>query len=143
VFALDNKPEPEELKTELLEKSIATKNIFLMKNTKYPTYVVITDKNTTLPGLQTKVRGLLKIIVRWEKLKNKTPIIQCHRCQKWDHTATNCNSKIKCMKCGNEHTTKECDIKKRTPRCMEESNVQTAAAITFQTAQMVPYTQSD
>jgi hypothetical protein len=58
VFALDNKPEPEELKTELLEKSIATKNIFLMKNTKYPTYVVITDKNTTLPGLQTKVRGL-------------------------------------------------------------------------------------
>jgi hypothetical protein len=67
-------------------------------------------------GLQTQVRALSRFIVRWEKLKNKTQITQCHRCQKWDHTATNCNSKIKCMKCGNEHTTKECDIKKEDPK---------------------------
>jgi hypothetical protein len=66
----------------------------MMKNTKYPAYVVITDRLTTLGDLQTKARAIDRIIVRWEKLKRKTQIIQCHRCQKWSHAATNCNVTI-------------------------------------------------
>lgn len=84
----------------------------MMKNTKYPAYVVITDRLTTLGDLQTKARAIDRIIVRWEKLKRKTQIIQCHRCQKWSHAATNCNVTIKCLKCGDAHTTSECSIKK-------------------------------
>jgi hypothetical protein len=84
----------------------------MMKNTKYPAYVVITDRLTTLGDLQTKARAIDRIIVRWEKLKRKTQIIQCHRCQKWGHAATNCNATIKCRKCGDVHTTSECSIKK-------------------------------
>jgi hypothetical protein len=86
---------------------------------KYPAYVVITDRLTTLGDLQTKARAIDRIIVRWEKLKRKTQIIQCHRCQKWGHrcqkwghAATNCNATIKCRKCGDVHTTSECSIKK-------------------------------
>jgi hypothetical protein len=73
---------------------------------------VITDRLTTLGDLQTKARKIDGIIVRWEKLKGKTQIIQCHRCQKWGHAAANCNAAIKCLKCGDDHATSECSIKK-------------------------------
>jgi hypothetical protein len=112
VFGLDHQPDPDQVKTELLNQKIMVKNVYQMKNTKFPTYVIITDRLTTLSDLQTNARAIDRIIVRWEKLKRKTQIIQCHRCQKWGHAATNCNATIKCLKCGDAHATSECTIKK-------------------------------
>lgn len=34
--------------------------------------------------------------------------IQCHRCQRWGHTAKNCNSHLNCVKCDTQHKPGEC-----------------------------------
>ncbi|GFX78961.1 nucleic-acid-binding protein from transposon X-element [Trichonephila clavipes] len=38
---------------------------------------------------------------------------QCFNCHNFFHTAANCHMITRCLKCGKEHPTKECDIKER------------------------------
>ncbi|GFY22990.1 nucleic-acid-binding protein from transposon X-element [Trichonephila clavipes] len=39
-------------------------------------------------------------------------VTQCYQCQKFNHTASNCHIKPKCLKCGEAHQTADCQIKK-------------------------------
>lgn len=65
-----------------------------------------------------------KIII--EK-QNKTSIIQCRRCQRFGHAATNCNMPYRCVKCDLAHGPGECLI---TLECnMEESHDGTLTAV--------------
>lgn len=51
---------------------------------------------------------LLNQTIIWEKPIKKDGEIQCHRCQQWGHTAKNCNSSYKCVKCDQQHIPGEC-----------------------------------
>jgi hypothetical protein len=51
-------------------------------------------------------------MVRWKKLINRKEIVQCHKCQKWGHAATNCYAAAECLKCANNHLISECTLKK-------------------------------
>lgn len=59
-----------------------------------------------------------------ESLKNKQDIIQCHRCQLFGHAQKNCTDDFKCLKCGEKHSTHECEKPRTTPakcaNCGEE-----------------------
>ncbi|GFT51154.1 uncharacterized protein TNCV_4817521 [Trichonephila clavipes] len=63
----------------------------------------------TLGYLQVRVEGFL---VRG--------ITQCFNCNNFFHTASECHLKPRCLKCGNEHPTKQCPIKERqdNPFCI-------------------------
>lgn len=50
-----------------------------------------------------------------EPLKTKSDIIQCHKCQLFGHVQRNCNIDYKCMKCGDNHSTHECEKPRTTP----------------------------
>ncbi|GFW53065.1 uncharacterized protein TNCV_131301 [Trichonephila clavipes] len=65
--------------------------------------------DNTLGYLQVRVEGFL---VRG--------ITQCYNCNNFFHTASECHLKPRCLKCGNEHPTKQCPIKERqeNPFCI-------------------------
>jgi hypothetical protein len=112
IYGLQNRPDEEEVKEDLIKKNINCKTVYKMKNTNTPLYVVITDNKTTLNEVQEKVRTVQQVVVNWKKLINKKEIIQCHKCQSWGHSAANCFAKTKCLKCAGQHLTSECKLRK-------------------------------
>lgn len=46
--------------------------------------------------------------IRVESLRQKAAQQQCHRCQSWGHTQSNCYAPANCVKCGKKHLTAEC-----------------------------------
>ncbi|GFU39894.1 PRE_C2HC domain-containing protein [Trichonephila clavipes] len=46
-------------------------------------------------------------------------VILCFQCNQFNHTAEHCNLTAKCLKCGDKHQTRDCQIKKLdTPFCV-------------------------
>ncbi|GFW74248.1 uncharacterized protein TNCV_2524521 [Trichonephila clavipes] len=64
-----------------------------------------------------KIFGYLQIRVEGFLVRG---ITQCYNCNNFYHTAENCHLKPRCLKCGKEHTTKQCPIKERqeNPFCI-------------------------
>lgn len=109
VRGLDGEPSTEEVKQELRTiHKIEVKQVYRLKNTVRPLYMIITDASATLKGLQNNIRYLQYTKIIWERYINKKIIIQCHRCQQWGHATANCNRAPKCLKCAKEHWTRDC-----------------------------------
>jgi hypothetical protein len=111
-YGLENHPDPEDIKKDLLSKGVPVVNVYKMKNTNSSLYVVITDSKTSLRDIQAKVRTVEYVVVRWQRLINTKQIVQCHKCQVWGHSASNCYSSVKCLKCAQNHLTRDCALKK-------------------------------
>jgi hypothetical protein len=98
--------------------------------TRYSIYVV-----TFQPGTDTnKVLQLHKLchyIVKWEKYKNSRPIRQCFNCQSFGHSSTFCGRPSKCVKCDQQHASKDCSKPASSPP--KKTNVLTAEENTQQT----------
>ena len=116
---LAHKPESQEIKKELtLTHNINIKEVYLMRNTKEPKYLVVTDTKQTIKTI-TKIKHLNYTIVGWQRHYNKKQIVQCHRCQKWGHATSNCHAAYVCLKCAEAHETKNCNKSKEVPaRCI-------------------------
>lgn len=56
-----------------------------------------------------KTRGILNQIVKFE-MKKQSRIPQCKNCQKFGHTASNCNRRYRCVKCVGDHRPRECPL---------------------------------
>ena len=54
-------------------------------------------------------------IVKWEKYKNSRPIRQCFNCQFFGHSSTFCGTPPKCVKCDQQHATKDCSKPDNSP----------------------------
>ncbi|CAG9860904.1 unnamed protein product [Phyllotreta striolata] len=109
IKGLDNKPSMEEIQEELENSyKLSIKNVFEMKGTVRPAYLIVTDDTVTLKNLQQKVQILNNIKIQWSRHYNNKLITQCHRCQMWGHATSNCRAQPVCMKCANEHFTKDC-----------------------------------
>ncbi|KAJ8915539.1 hypothetical protein NQ315_012422 [Exocentrus adspersus] len=58
------------------------------------------------------------LVVRVERQRKQQAATQCHRCQRFGHGQTRCTAAPKCVKCGENHSTHECQKPKDTPaRC--------------------------
>lgn len=55
-----------------------------------------------------KVRYLLNQRVYFETINRSRDCTQCHRCQRFGHTANNCTMIPRCVKCRENHLTKDC-----------------------------------
>ena len=58
-----------------------------------------------------EIKAIDQVIVRWEYYKNKrNGPIQCGRCMQFGHGKQSCFLDPVCMRCGNGHETKDCDL---------------------------------
>ncbi|KAJ8915501.1 hypothetical protein NQ315_012382 [Exocentrus adspersus] len=55
------------------------------------------------------------LVVRVERQRKQQAATQCHRCQRFGHGQTRCTAAPKCVKCGENHSTHECQKPKDTP----------------------------
>ncbi|KAL3289101.1 hypothetical protein HHI36_003544 [Cryptolaemus montrouzieri] len=93
---LDNEPDVDEIKEEMkVTHQISVKQVYKMKNTRRPLYLVITGKEIVLKFLQKTVN-----VLSYTKVPNM------------GHATTNCNAKPVCLKCAKGHLTSECPLKK-------------------------------
>lgn len=56
-----------------------------------------------------KINKLNHVIIKWEKLQRKD-ILQCRRCQRLGHTASNCGMQYRCVKCNSPHAPGQCKL---------------------------------
>lgn len=119
IRGLDQEPEIEDLREELKKEEIETQNIYKMKGTRRPTYLIITTKEWKIEELNTRKHIILYIKVTWSRHYNNKEMVQCHRCQQWGHATSNCNARHRCLKCAENHPTNQCPKKKEEePKCV-------------------------
>lgn len=59
----------------------------------------------------TDIKYLLNQHVKWEK-PDHTDMVQCYRCQRFNHTAKNCQMQFRCVKCKTPHEYGQCQTDK-------------------------------
>lgn len=76
-----------------------------------------------------KIRYVAEWSVKWEIMR-KPPITQCRKCQRFNHTASNCQLQYRCVKCLDQHEPGKCslDSSKNTfkPTCVNCKGEHTA-----------------
>lgn len=93
-------------------------NIFLIKLVRQPGVEKIYSLN-----------HLFLTNVTVEAFKPKPGLPQCYRCQNYGHSSVNCSRKLRCVKCGNPHDSKECtavDFVSTKPVCCNCNGQHTA-----------------
>lgn len=86
----------------------------------------------------TDIKYLLNQTVIWENINN-TDMMQCYRCQRYNHTARNCKMPFRCVKCKNQHVPGECpadkikaDVAKSNADVIKQNDSKIDSAITLQ-----------
>lgn len=83
-----------------------------------------TDTNTL-----TSIRYIAEWSVKWE-LQRKHTLTQCRRCQRFNHSASNCTLPFRCVKCTNTHEPGKCPLdsndNKTKPSCVNCKGEHTA-----------------
>lgn len=115
----------DELKTELDEANVPTTKVtFLWDHPERPLYIVHFERGkTNLNTLNNTAKAVGSVIVKWHRFDTaRKRLTQCHNCQQYGHSATNCGHKYRCIKCLNEHLPGQCLRKTKddegTPKCV-------------------------
>ncbi|KAM0726761.1 Nucleic-acid-binding protein from transposon X-element [Formica fusca] len=98
----------QDIKNELKEFDIQVNNCNEMTGTHNPLYMVTILGSINIRILVHKVKYLNHTKITWERYLNKKRVTQCHRCQEWGHATSNCHVTPKCLKCAENHLTREC-----------------------------------
>lgn len=78
------------------------------ENIALPMFIVQLEAGSKVQKLQ-KINRLCHHVIKWEKFKSNETI-QCKRCQRLGHTASNCNLRYRCVKCSEPHMPGKCHI---------------------------------
>jgi hypothetical protein len=102
----------DELKEELVAAKIpASKVLKINRSADSPVFLVSFEKKSeiSLQKLQTVHGKLNSLIVRWAKFQpSQRRPTQCHRCQRFGHSANNCALSFRCVKCLETHEPGQC-----------------------------------
>lgn len=99
----------EEIEQEIKEQNDQVKNVIKMttKNmTIYPIYLVKFHNSVNYREIL-NISYLFHTRIYWEKYRHNTTT-QCYNCQLFGHGARNCNRQAKCLKCGQDHDSRNC-----------------------------------
>ncbi|GFT60415.1 nucleic-acid-binding protein from transposon X-element [Trichonephila clavipes] len=82
-----------------------------------PVFTISLPRNTFNDNIfKLKTLGYLSITVEGFESRG---VIQCFQCNQFNHTAEHCHLTPKCLKCGEKHQTRDCQIKRLdTPFCV-------------------------
>lgn len=73
-----------------------------------PLYLAILPAGSDINQFR-KIKRLCHCVVQLEKFKTRSAqCTQCYRCQKFGHASRNCNLSPRCVKCLEQHETKDC-----------------------------------
>ena len=82
-----------------------------------PVWIITTHVTQTAPDIHT-LTGLFGLKLKIEDYRGKEGPLQCYKCQGFGHKAISCFVKPKCVKCANEHLTKDCNSENTLiPKC--------------------------
>lgn len=79
---------------------------------KLPLYIVQFEPSTNMSEI-IKIKTLNYQRVVWEALNKQNNVMQCRKCQRFGHAASNCNLMYRCVKCDKQHSPGECSIKNK------------------------------
>lgn len=113
---------PEYTADEILQEltTISPKDVQISKVSKFttrvaeregrqlPMYVVQTTPKSNTQSLLS-IRSIFHQLISWDKLK-RNETIQCHRCQRLGHAASNCKMNYRCVKCKIDHSQGNCSV---------------------------------
>lgn len=127
IKGLDHIDEP-----KVIEEALATKGFTPHKIQKHITgymrkngmksnlWLIVLQPNTDTAELF-KIKSIESAIVKFEFLRKPT-VIQCRRCQRFNHSASNCSLPYRCVKCTNVHEPGKCSSEakgnKFKPKCV-------------------------
>lgn len=114
---LDNTFEEEDIREALNNLNISDckiVDVFKIKtrasetNNSLNLWLISLSNDSNLKSLY-NIRFLLNTRISFEKYINKK-VIQCKKCQRFDHIAKNCNMNFKCVKCSDSHIPGNCPL---------------------------------
>lgn len=109
--------EYEDLVAELEKNNIRPREIKLLSESddgNSALYLLHFDKGHIKLNTLREVRHLFNVIVWWRYFtKKKSDVIQCYRCQRFGHGSRHCNMMVRCVKCGEQHTSSACKLPRR------------------------------
>lgn len=115
---LDGDISEEEIKHDLHEEyNMKIHNIYKMKNTFRPLYLIVTDSKYTVTKLNQEIKTVMAVRVTWENRRNQKQIVQCQRCQTWGHSRQNCTRKPRCSRCAESHEIVQCPNRDFESKC--------------------------
>ena len=86
--------------------------------TRYPIFLITFQPGTDIRKVL-QLHKLCHCIIQWEKYKSSQPIRQCFNCQSFGHSSTYCGKPSKCVKCDQQHASKDCTKPAgSTPTCV-------------------------
>lgn len=80
--------------------------LFSKPNSVHPTWLVQLEPQSDVNSLLS-MKYFLNQKVKFERLKGGR-VLQCRRCQRFGHSAGNCNLKFRCLKCLEKHDPGQC-----------------------------------
>lgn len=105
----------DEVTLDLKEKDYPIEKITRMKGKNgHPAPLVLIEIGRDYKSIY-NLKECCGLDIKVESLRTRTEIVQCHKCQLFGHTQSNCNIDFRCMKCGEEHSTHLCTKPKTTP----------------------------
>lgn len=118
-FVLKNLPPQfteEEIQVELFNKGLKIHKVVQMKKkiddneVKLPMYICTFEAGTNQQDV-TKIKYLCHCVIEWLPYENKNNIVQCYKCQGYNHIARNCHRNPKCLKCSGDHLVSNCIVR--------------------------------
>lgn len=106
----------EDIEEDLKEKGLNPQNIIRMtkgpEKTPMPLVLVLlpkTDKDVF------NLTDILRLKITVETQKSRNTITQCYRCQRFGHAQSRCKAHPKCVKCGEDHQSYDCNKSRQEP----------------------------
>jgi hypothetical protein len=106
------------IKEELIQLGFSIRsvtNVISRNKLPLPLFFIDIEPKSEAVGKIYKLDRLLHTVVTVEELRRHKTIVQCTRCQKFNHTKSYCNHEPKCVKCAGTHFSSECTKDKQTP----------------------------
>ncbi|GJQ76915.1 hypothetical protein Trydic_g19871 [Trypoxylus dichotomus] len=104
-----------ELKGDFQQQDYPVENISRVKGkNSQPTPLVLIEVSREYKSIY-NIANYCGLTIIVEPLRTRSEIVQCHKCQMFSHTQSNCNINYKCMKCGEGHSTHLCTKPKTSP----------------------------
>jgi hypothetical protein len=100
----------EDIKSELNNKGYtvrAISNVLSKSKMNLPLFFVDLEPNENNSTIF-QINNLFQCIIKVEEPHKKRQIIQCSRCQQYGHSKNYCNLKPRCVRCGKDHYSTNC-----------------------------------
>lgn len=108
----------DEIKKFIESKGHGVRNIMNIRSkiTKSPMHLFFIDLEPAENNKEIyELKHINNAIIKIEPPRQVKELVQCYRCQQFGHTKAYCTKSYRCVKCGDEHPTAECQKSKEAP----------------------------